>query len=229
MWLSRSAAATLFVALVAFATLARAQTSSPSPVAGLTPLQVAAIDRIAETVIERKATPSVAIGVAKAGRLVFAKAYGYRNLDDRVPADPDTAYGIGSNTKQFTAACILMLRDQGNLDDRVPADPDTAYGIGSNTKQFTAACILMLRDQGKLDVDARMDRAPIRWSPSTVARRHRRTNISCGRRGGCSSTSSSSTTTASWAAETCSIRTPSHRGKRSYGHPRRDAVSLSLR
>ncbi len=97
---------------------ASAQTQSPPPAAAgpLTPEQIAAIDKIAATVIDRKATPSVAIGVARAGKLVFAKAYGYRNLDDKVLADADTMYGIGSNTKQFTAAGILLLRDAGKLD-----------------------------------------------------------------------------------------------------------------
>ena len=51
---------------------------------------------------------------------MFAKAYGYRNLDDKVPADADTMYGIGSNTKQFTAAAILLLRDAGKLDVDAP-------------------------------------------------------------------------------------------------------------
>ncbi|HTD34337.1 MAG TPA: serine hydrolase domain-containing protein [Candidatus Elarobacter sp.] len=120
-------ASTAFAAALAFGSPASAQAAPPGGPAGaaaatdaLTAAQTAAIDTIAATVIERKATPSVAIGVAKNGRLVFAKAYGYRNLDDRVPADADTLYGIGSNTKQFTAAAIMMLRDQGKIDVDAP-------------------------------------------------------------------------------------------------------------
>jgi D-alanyl-D-alanine carboxypeptidase len=104
---------------------------SPAVAAPLTAQQTTAIDKIAETVIERKATPSVAIGVARNGKLVFAKAYGYRNLDDKVLADADTAYGIGSNTKQFTAAAILLLRDAGKLDVDAPVSrylPDVPHG-----------------------------------------------------------------------------------------------------
>jgi D-alanyl-D-alanine carboxypeptidase len=119
----RSAAAVL-AALLTFGPAASAQVASQGgPAAatdGLTAAQSAAIDRIAATVIERKGTPSVAIGVAKNGRLVFAKGYGFRNLDDRVPADADTMYGIGSNTKQFTAAAIMLLRDRGKLDVDAP-------------------------------------------------------------------------------------------------------------
>ena len=117
----RLAAAALTAVLV-FAAGASAQTTLSGAVAAdpLTAAQIGAIDTIAATVIERRATPSVAIGIAKNGRLVFAKGYGYRNLDDKVPADAETMYGIGSNTKQFTAASILMLRDQGKLDIDAP-------------------------------------------------------------------------------------------------------------
>jgi D-alanyl-D-alanine carboxypeptidase len=108
-----------------------AQVPPAAPPDDLTPQQIAAIDTIAATVIERKATPSVAIGVARHGRLVFAKAYGYRNLDDKVAADADTMYGIGSNTKQFTAAAIMLLRDAGTLDVDAPIAhylPGTPHG-----------------------------------------------------------------------------------------------------
>jgi|GEM_PF-56951 len=136
---SASAAFAVLLTLPAAALLtipvgASAQTP-PAPSAAvsgaLTPEQAAAIDKLAATVIERKATPSVAIGVAKNGKLVFAKAYGYRNLDDKVPADADTMYGIGSNTKQFTAACILLLRDAGKLDVDAPVSrylPNVPHG-----------------------------------------------------------------------------------------------------
>jgi CubicO group peptidase (beta-lactamase class C family) len=119
-------ASAAFAVALSFGSAASAQAlppGAPAPAGtadGLTGAQTAAIDTIAATVIERKATPSVAIGVAKSGRLVFAKAYGYRNLDDRVPADAETMYGIGSNTKQFTAAAIMMLRDQGRIDVDAP-------------------------------------------------------------------------------------------------------------
>jgi CubicO group peptidase (beta-lactamase class C family) len=124
------AAAALLMPAVAVS--AQNVSTLPAPAAGvLTADQIAAIDKIAATVIDRRATPSVAIGVARNGKLVFAKAYGYRNLDDKVPADADTAYGIGSNTKQFTAAAILLLRDAGKLDVDAPVSrylPDMPHG-----------------------------------------------------------------------------------------------------
>src|SRR6202163_1585538 len=123
--------AAVLIAVFFVASGASAQIASGSAVEPLTAAQIDAIDKIAATVIDRKATPSVAIGVAKNGRLAFTKAYGYRNLDDKVPADADTMYGIGSNTKQFTAAAILILRDEGKLDVDAPVGrylPGIAHG-----------------------------------------------------------------------------------------------------
>jgi CubicO group peptidase (beta-lactamase class C family) len=111
----RLRAAAVAAALLASASPSAAQTPTTGEGA-LGPAQTAALDAIAETIVARKASPSIVIGVAKAGRMVYLKALGYRNLDDRVPADADTLYGIGSNTKQFTAACILLLRDDRKLD-----------------------------------------------------------------------------------------------------------------
>lgn len=109
----------LRLAGVAFGALLTLGAAS-APADPLSEKQIAAIDTIARTVIDRQATPSVVIGVGRHGKLVFAKAYGYRNLDDKVPADVETMYGIGSNTKQFTAAAILLLRDAGKLDVDAP-------------------------------------------------------------------------------------------------------------
>ncbi len=89
--------------------------------AGLTPTQTAAIDAIGRRSIDEHGTPSVVIAVVKNGSFVYQKGFGLRNVEDAVPADAQTRYPIGSNTKQFTAASILMLQDQGKLriDDQL--------------------------------------------------------------------------------------------------------------
>jgi D-alanyl-D-alanine carboxypeptidase len=52
---------------------------------------------------------------------VLAKGYGYADLAERVPASADTIYRLASITKQFTAAAILHLAEEGelSLDDRI--------------------------------------------------------------------------------------------------------------
>ena len=53
--------------------------------------------------------------VARDGAVVFEKSYGFANVEWRIPNTPDTKFRIGSLTKQFTAAAILLLEDRGKL------------------------------------------------------------------------------------------------------------------
>ena len=53
--------------------------------------------------------------VAKGDRVILDKAYGFANLEWNVPNTTDTKFRLGSVTKQFTAACILLLEERGKL------------------------------------------------------------------------------------------------------------------
>jgi CubicO group peptidase (beta-lactamase class C family) len=53
--------------------------------------------------------------VAKGEHVVFSKGYGLANMEWNIPNTPSTKYRIGSVTKQFTAAAILLLEEQGKL------------------------------------------------------------------------------------------------------------------
>ena len=53
--------------------------------------------------------------VAEQGQIILDKGYGYANLEWRIPNTPDTKFRIASLTKQFTAAAILLLEEQGKL------------------------------------------------------------------------------------------------------------------
>ena len=65
--------------------------------------------------------PSVSVLVVKDGKTVVAKSYGYADLEAKVRATPQTNYRLASVTKQFTAAAILLLAEDGKLsiDDKV--------------------------------------------------------------------------------------------------------------
>ena len=54
--------------------------------------------------------------VARDGNPVLDKAYGMANLELDVPNTPDTKFRLGSITKQFTAASILLLEERGKLN-----------------------------------------------------------------------------------------------------------------
>lgn len=59
--------------------------------------------------------------VARGDKVLFSKGYGFANLEWRIPNDPSTKFRIGSITKQFTSAAILLLEERGKLgvDDPV--------------------------------------------------------------------------------------------------------------
>ena len=56
------------------------------------------------------------VGIVVKDKLVFAKGYGYRNLEKKLPVTPNTLFQIASNTKLFTATSIGFLVEEGKLD-----------------------------------------------------------------------------------------------------------------
>jgi len=79
------------------------------------------VDRIASQVMEQRGVPSASVAIVQGGKIVYTHAYGLAHLDPNLPAAPDMRYSIGSISKQFTAAAILLLQEQGklSLDDPV--------------------------------------------------------------------------------------------------------------
>ena len=53
--------------------------------------------------------------VAKAGKVIYQKAFGYRNYDTKQPLDTNSVFELASVSKQFTAMGILMLMEKGKL------------------------------------------------------------------------------------------------------------------
>lgn len=77
-------------------------------------------------------SPGASVMVIKDGQIVFKKAYGWANIEDKVPATTQTNYDIASMTKQFTAMAVMMLAEHKklNYDDPITKFfPDfPAYG-----------------------------------------------------------------------------------------------------
>ena len=53
--------------------------------------------------------------VSRDGKAIVRRGYGFANLEEHVAASPETNYRLASVTKQFTAACILLLKQDGKL------------------------------------------------------------------------------------------------------------------
>jgi CubicO group peptidase (beta-lactamase class C family) len=92
--------------------LASAQTLSPDV--------AVQVDKVFEK-WDHTDTPGCALGVYKDGQIVYKHGYGMANLNDDVTITPATVFHVASMSKQFTAASILLLQQQGKLsiDDDV--------------------------------------------------------------------------------------------------------------
>jgi D-alanyl-D-alanine carboxypeptidase len=103
------------------ATVAVFATATAQTVDTLDSVTRARIERIAAIVLDQTGVPSASVAVVKGGKLVFTHAYGKARLDPPEAATPEMRYSIGSISKQFTAAAILVLQEQGkvSLDDTV--------------------------------------------------------------------------------------------------------------
>ncbi len=84
-------------------------------------LDAAKLDGIISEALKQSGAPSVSVSVVQDGRIAYAQAFGMADIAASRAAAPETRYAIGSISKEFTAAAILLLAEQGklSLDDKV--------------------------------------------------------------------------------------------------------------
>ncbi|MGM0669949.1 MAG: serine hydrolase domain-containing protein [Gemmatimonadota bacterium] len=81
-----------------------------------TAAELAEMDRRIRAEMVAFNTPGVVVGVMSRGRLLFWKGYGVANVELRVPATDSTVFEIGSISKEFVSAAVLLLVEEGRLE-----------------------------------------------------------------------------------------------------------------
>jgi CubicO group peptidase (beta-lactamase class C family) len=81
----------------------------------------ASIDEAAAEVLQTTGAPSASVAVVRDGAIAYVHAYGLATIEPPMPATTEMRYSIGSISKQFTAAAILLLAEDRklSLDDKV--------------------------------------------------------------------------------------------------------------
>ena len=113
------------------------------PIVGLSGSDAAKVDQAVSTIMQRDNVPAISLAIVRHGEIIYLKAYGLAELPRTSnsstiaqhgrPASVSTRFAIGSVSKEFAAAAILELCDQGklSLDDTVskylPALTDSGH------------------------------------------------------------------------------------------------------
>ncbi|OSZ63541.1 serine hydrolase [Sphingomonas sp. IBVSS2] len=94
--------------------------ATPAAAQQLSADETAQVDAIVTNALKSSGVPSASIAIVRDGRIVFAKAYGDQGPGMKATS-PAAKYQIASISKQFTAAAILLLEEEGKLglDDKV--------------------------------------------------------------------------------------------------------------
>jgi D-alanyl-D-alanine carboxypeptidase len=71
------------------------------------------IEKLVQSQISNGNFVGGSIAVVHHGKIIFAKTYGKRSLETNKPVEPETLFNIGSVSKQFTAAAIFLLSEDG--------------------------------------------------------------------------------------------------------------------
>lgn len=82
----------------------------------LTEAQMRQIDDIAARALAKQHIAGMELGIGRGGKLLYAQGYGLRDRARHLPVTAQTIFPVGSITKQFTAAAVMLLVDRGKVD-----------------------------------------------------------------------------------------------------------------
>lgn len=91
------------------------------PITGAAVVGMGSYDRIIPDLMRKYAVPGGAVAVLRDGKLIYARGFGYADVENRTPVQPDALFRIASVSKPITSAAIMKLVEEGKLrvDDRV--------------------------------------------------------------------------------------------------------------
>jgi len=91
------------------------------PISGTAVPGMKSYDQVIPDFMRKYSIPGGAVAVMRDGRLIYARGFGYADVESKTPVQPDALFRIASVSKTITAAAIMKLVEEGKLtlDDRV--------------------------------------------------------------------------------------------------------------
>jgi hypothetical protein len=97
--------------------------------------ELARLDTNMQTVMQANAVPGGSLAVVKDGRLVLARAYGFAEVENGEPYQPDSLCRIASMSKLITAAAAVKLAEKGKFDLDADSQPNLLeYAHGTDPR-----------------------------------------------------------------------------------------------
>ena len=90
--------------------------------AGIPPVVLDSLRAHIRRVMDSTKTPSIAVAVARNGRIIWEEGFGYADVEHRTPATPTTLYSMATISKPITATGLMKHVEQGKIDLDRPAN-----------------------------------------------------------------------------------------------------------
>ncbi len=120
--------------------------ASAAQAAPQAPPQFDSVRRAILQTLEEAKVPSIAVAIVKDGKIVWEDAFGWADVERRIPATAHTAYSLASMTKPITATAVMNLAEAGRLDLDAPIERFLGGvklpGAPAQTREVTARRIM---------------------------------------------------------------------------------------
>ncbi|MBD3190230.1 MAG: serine hydrolase [Candidatus Heimdallarchaeota archaeon] len=88
------------------------------------------VEMLITNLMQQSRIPGLSLSVIKGKKVIYSKGFGARNLEQNLPATPETLFGIGSCTKSFTCLGIMQLAEQDKLSIEDPVSEYIPFKLG---------------------------------------------------------------------------------------------------
>src|SRR5580700_3251464 len=85
------------------------------PATGIHNPNLASFDNLFTKFLKENALPGVGVAVTRQGKLVYARGFGYADVENKKPVEPNSQFRLASVSKPITATGVFHLLDKGKL------------------------------------------------------------------------------------------------------------------
>jgi N-acyl-D-amino-acid deacylase len=131
--------------------------------------RLTSFDDLMTSFVKRRRVPGAALAVTRAGRLVYARGFGFADVEKQEAVEPAALFRIASVSKPITAVAVLRLAEKGrlrlndNVLDHVKYRPHLAPGSKADARWKRITILQLLQHTGGWDRDKSFDPIGIPW------------------------------------------------------------------